>query len=324
MDRPAKSLYQLNDGRVFWVPYKQLRVNGVHPIYRWLCHRQCIDQNTPPNPIRHVKRPTDRFARFDNKQFPSSKFTNKGKVDTVMYHPLYNGFRPKGTVVNAEPLDMTWTFYPPENQGWYKSVPNENNESSAPTGKPKSQSKTTRVINTTFDTEKMRPYLSPIAESYEREIINQYHYTEKWGSYRSDPAIKNKRKNSSASTKVRGPVLKPTTSIEMPQVKPSTSKSEEPTTPIKIPIPEAQPFTSNTASRNYVISPSRLRADDAGSKELLITLFSSTDCSRLLIATTWGFPKHLFNLQRCTIFVFLEQPSAYNIAFTLLNISVTR
>ena len=63
---------------------------------------------------------------------------------------------------------------------------------------------------------------------------------------------------------------------------------------------------------------------DAGSKELLIMLLSLTDWSGTLIATTGCFPKHLFNLQRCTIFVFLERPSALRTAFTSLNISVTK
>ena len=34
MDRPAQSLCQLNEGRVFWDPYKHLRVDGTHPHYK--------------------------------------------------------------------------------------------------------------------------------------------------------------------------------------------------------------------------------------------------------------------------------------------------
>ena len=33
MDQPAQSLYQLNEGCIYWDPYKQLRVNGMHPHY---------------------------------------------------------------------------------------------------------------------------------------------------------------------------------------------------------------------------------------------------------------------------------------------------
>ena len=113
MDRPAQSLYQLNEGKVFWDSYKHLRVNGMHPYNKWPCHKGCIDRKIPPNPIRHVKRPTEQFERFDVRQFPNNQFTTKGKLDAVMYHPRYNGFRPHGSGTSDEPLDLTWIFYPP-------------------------------------------------------------------------------------------------------------------------------------------------------------------------------------------------------------------
>ena len=55
VDRPAQSLYQLNEGKGFWDPFKHLRVNGLHPYYRWPIHENCIQRQIPPNPIRHVK-----------------------------------------------------------------------------------------------------------------------------------------------------------------------------------------------------------------------------------------------------------------------------
>ena len=55
VDRPAQSLYQLNEGRVFWDPFKHLRVNGNHPYYKWPAHENCIDRSVLPDPIRHVK-----------------------------------------------------------------------------------------------------------------------------------------------------------------------------------------------------------------------------------------------------------------------------
>ena len=77
MDQPAQSLYQLNSGKVFWDPYNHLRTNGAHPYYKWPCHEQCINRRTPLNPIRHDKRPTEQFARFNNKDFPRIKFTSR-------------------------------------------------------------------------------------------------------------------------------------------------------------------------------------------------------------------------------------------------------
>ena len=67
-----------------------------------------------PKPIRHVKRPTERFDKFDNQRFPSSKFTMEGTLDSVMYHPLYNRFRPLGVGTCDDPLDHTQEN-PPEN-----------------------------------------------------------------------------------------------------------------------------------------------------------------------------------------------------------------
>ena len=140
MDRPAQSLYQLNEGKVFWDPYKHLRVNGMHPVYRWPAHLQCIEQSKPPNSIRHVKRTTEKFDRFDSKNYPSSKFTDRGKVDRVMYHPLYSGFKPTG-YVKETPLDLSQIFYPPANEEWFKVVPRDNESTMNNPPKDRSRSK---------------------------------------------------------------------------------------------------------------------------------------------------------------------------------------
>ena len=92
MDRPAQSLYQLDEGKVFWDPYKQLRVNGIHLYYEWVGHENCIDRKVQPNPIRHVKRPVEHFERFDAERFPRKEFTMEDTIDTVRYNPLYNRF----------------------------------------------------------------------------------------------------------------------------------------------------------------------------------------------------------------------------------------
>ena len=98
MDQPAQSLYQLNEGRVYWDPYKHLRTNGMHPHYSWPGHEAVIIREIPPNPIRHVKRPLEQFARFNVKHAncsPGSKLTSRGRTDLVLYHPRYNGFKPR-------------------------------------------------------------------------------------------------------------------------------------------------------------------------------------------------------------------------------------
>ena len=121
MNRPAQSLYQLNEGKVFWDPYKHLRVNGVHPHYKFASHERCIDRKVPPNPIRHVQRPLEQFQRFNEELFPSSELTMEGSLDAVRYHPLYKGIRTKFDGTEDDPIDLTTTledhiFYLPEGE----------------------------------------------------------------------------------------------------------------------------------------------------------------------------------------------------------------
>ena len=120
MDQPAQSLYQLNEWRVYWDPYKHLRVNGMHPHYSWPGHEAVIKREVPPNPIRHVKRPLEQFARFNAKHYSGSKFTSRGRIDLVLYHPWYDGFKPRSLSDLDEPLDMGWIFYPPDGEEWIK------------------------------------------------------------------------------------------------------------------------------------------------------------------------------------------------------------
>ena len=129
MDQPAQSLYQLNEGRVYWDPYKHLRVNGMHPHYSLPGHDATINREIPPNPIRHVKWPLEQFARFNVKHYPGSKLTSRGRTDLVLYHPRYNDFKPRSLSDLEEPLDMSWMFYPPEGEEWIKPRREENEES---------------------------------------------------------------------------------------------------------------------------------------------------------------------------------------------------
>ena len=107
VDRPAQSLYQLNEGKVFWDPFKQIRVNGVHPYYRWPTHDNCIQRQITPNPIRHVKRPTEQFIKFSIERCPQSHFTTRERPDCVQYHPLYKGFSPLGDGSTSDLIDLT-------------------------------------------------------------------------------------------------------------------------------------------------------------------------------------------------------------------------
>ena len=150
MDRPAQSLYQLNEGKVFWDPYKHLRVNGTHPYYKWPCHEGCIDRKIPPNPIHHVKRPTEQFERFDVRRFPSSKFTMKSKLDAMRYHPRYNGFRPRGSGNSDDPLDLTWIFYPPEGEELFIAQ-SQVDDSQATTQEPTKDKKGRFAVKDPFD-----------------------------------------------------------------------------------------------------------------------------------------------------------------------------
>ena len=182
MDRPAQSLYQLNEGRVFWDPYKHLRVNGMHPHYRWPCHESVINRAVPPNPIRHVQRPLQQFARFDIKDYTSSKFNSKVKVDYALYHPRSDGFKPQNMKNLDEQLDMGWIFYPPEGEEWYKPTQNDDGELKAKSANSVAKSKETNAKEDPFNTGRMRSYLSPTRES--RKTPPEPQEDQKWGSYK--------------------------------------------------------------------------------------------------------------------------------------------
>ena len=91
LDLPAQSVYQLNEGKVFWDPFKYLRNKGEHPYYRWVGHENAVDKRRLPNPITHVLRPIYHGAKFNKRWYPSSEFDGRGQRDLVMYHPAYTG-----------------------------------------------------------------------------------------------------------------------------------------------------------------------------------------------------------------------------------------
>ena len=250
MDQPAQSLYQLNEGRVYWDPYKHLRVNGAHPHYSWPGHEAVINRESPPNPIRHVKRPLEQFARFNVKHYPGSKLTSRGRTDLVLYHPRYNGFKPRSLRDLDEPLDTSWMFYPPEGEEWIKrprSEENEEREQEHPAKPPES----TRAPSGHVEPRTMRPYLSPPRPTDQHQPPRPD--TEKWGNYKGNvassynrnPQQRSKNNDSNIAADPQ-PLIQLSTSSQYnndPNAAEATS----------IEVPNIQPSTSGSASSTYVI-----------------------------------------------------------------------
>ena len=91
LDKPAMSVYQLNDGKVFWDPYKHRRNQGEQPYYRWQGYRGIVNSDYPSVPAVHVQRPITHGEKFDKRWYPSSELSTRGPRDEVMYHPKYEG-----------------------------------------------------------------------------------------------------------------------------------------------------------------------------------------------------------------------------------------
>ena len=182
MDRPAQSLYQLNEGKVFWDPFKHLRVREVHPYYKWPVHESLIDRSLPPNPIRHVKKPTEQLIKFNIQRFPHSQFTTREHPDAVQYHPLYQGFRPLGDGSTNDLVDLTMNnpmFWPPEGQEWF--VPADNQPIHDDERKVARLEAAT--VDDPFDIGDMLPYLSPSSLFAEEEKAVQRRMASNWGGY---------------------------------------------------------------------------------------------------------------------------------------------
>ena len=177
MDKPAQSLYQLNHGRVFWDPYKHLRVNGTSPHYKYLWHAICVNPDVPPNPVSHVQRTTSQFSRFDAQKFPRSEFTVEEDPDSVMYHPEYRGIKiQEGT--NTDPIDLTFDpsiFRPPPQEEWIKLY--EDPQEPIPVDDAPE-------LNNLFDPSSMIDYLSPRESQLEDDcVIVIDNNCSKWGEY---------------------------------------------------------------------------------------------------------------------------------------------
>ena len=185
VDRPAQSLYQLNGGKGFWDPFKHLRVNGSHPYYRWPIHENCIQREIPPNPIRHVKRPTEQFSKFGIENFPHSHFTTRESQDCVQYHPLYAGFRPLGDGTTNDLVDLMQDnppFWPPENQEWFLP-PTDTDTTETKSEKVVNQQRSSLIIDDPFDTDKMLPFLSPTSLFAKEEEAVKRRAESNWGKF---------------------------------------------------------------------------------------------------------------------------------------------
>ena len=178
---PAQSVYQLNEGKVFWDPHKFMRNKGEHPYYRWYGHENAVDKKRPPNPITHVQRPLYHGAKFEMRWYPSSDFSDRWQKDLVMYHPLYKG--PTATdIAQGQRLDYSNIFYPPENKEWI--IPHSSRQQTESTPKRRNKKKSqVQVEDKQLDNKNMRPY----DEAEERaipstDVEHQPPSNNNWGS----------------------------------------------------------------------------------------------------------------------------------------------
>ena len=187
VDRPAQSLYQLNEGKVFWDPFKHQRVRGIHPYYKWPVHERCVDRKVPPNPIRHVKRPTEQFHKFDIERYPHSHFTTREIPDSVQYHPQCQGPRPLGDGSTQGLTDITMNqmmFWPPQNQEWF--VPCNLDSPQMELGERDHAIRSpTRsgVVEEAFDLAAMLPYVPPTSLFADGEEAIRRQMGDRWGNY---------------------------------------------------------------------------------------------------------------------------------------------
>ena len=216
INKPAQSLYQLNHGKVFWDPYKHLRVNGTSPHYKYPWHATCVNLDVPPNPVSHVQRPTSKFSRFDVLRFPRSEFTVEEDPDSVMYHPEYMGIRIQ-TGTNTDPIDLTFDpsiFRPPPHEEWIKLYEEQQGQIKTNTVSANTPVK----LDDPFDPSLMRAYLSPRDLQLENEcVIINNNECSKWGEYHQldKNDLDSWRKNNTAATQEQNEEDQPTAAFEV-------------------------------------------------------------------------------------------------------------
>ena len=162
-----------------------MRVNGVHPYYRWPIHENRIQRQVPPNPIRHVKRPTEQFIKFSTEHFPHSHFTIREPADRAQYHSLYSGFLPLGDGTTHDLVDLTQNnsiFWPPEDQEWF--IPStEPDVPQLETNNVPTPRLAGATIESQFDTDNMLPCLSPTSLFADEEERVKRRAASNWGGY---------------------------------------------------------------------------------------------------------------------------------------------
>ena len=171
-------------------------------------------------------------------------------LDLVLYHPRYNGFKPRSPSDIDESLDMGWIFYPPNGEEWIKRPLSEE---IGPKSNEAQQSILPDPIVTLkqSDLQAMRPYLSPPQST--EQIQPSYKGHHKWGSYKGKTASnytneqqqRNKNKDSITTTD--------TQIVTRFNVHSSSSNDVTPKGATPAEIPEVQPSTSRAVSSSYVI-----------------------------------------------------------------------
>ena len=186
LEVPAESVYQLNEGKVFWDSFKYLRNRGEHPYYRWYGHENAVNKNSPPNPVTHVQRPLYHGAKFDKRWYPSSEFDGRGQKDLVMYHQLYKGTTAID-LAHGQVLVYNNVFYPPENEEWI--IPHSSKQYVESTPKKKNKKKSNSQVETNLlEIKNMKTYVENeegIKSSTEAE--HQPSSNKKWGSLHTKP-----------------------------------------------------------------------------------------------------------------------------------------
>ena len=185
LDKHAMSVYQLNEGKVFWDAYKHMRNKGEHLYYRWYDHAKAINDKVPPNPAIHVRRQLNHGEWFDRRWFPSSYFDTRGPKDTVMYHPDYRGSKIRILIdeQNSGSISEQDIFRPPEEEEWIVAHSDMRPEK---VEKKKIKTKQVQIDKNPFALSQMKPY----RESVEYSTTNATYTPDdkaQWGAMSTEP-----------------------------------------------------------------------------------------------------------------------------------------
>ena len=139
---------------------------------------------------------------------------------------------------------MSWIFYPPEGEEWFKQPQNEDVEPG--TKNIKIKPKPTEFIEKPFETKNMRPYQSPPHSVEQIQPVRQEH--QKWGSYKGKTASSYEEHHQ--QHKDEGDTTSTTTATNLI---PPLSNDVTPKRATPIAAPEVLPSTSRSNPSRYVI-----------------------------------------------------------------------